>query len=142
MGVLLLQACSNHHSQSPESNHRTQSPEVTSRAAPIEEEHNGAEKLSAANEEEHNDSTANEEEHNDSVKTLAGKLSAANKEEHNDSLKTLTEKLSAALLNIRAKEDLVKQNAKVAEEAVSGINCLFVQFFAIYFLIHVFGENG
>lgn len=86
------------------------------------------EKLSAANEEEHNDSTANEEEHNDSVKTLAEKLSAANKEELNDSMKTLTEKLSAALLNIRAKEDLVKQNAKVAEEAVSGINCLFVQF--------------
>ncbi|XP_058227017.1 filament-like plant protein isoform X3 [Rhododendron vialii] len=118
------QACSNHHSQSPESSHHTQSPEVTSRAAPNEEEHNGVkaltEKLSAANEEEHNDSTANEEERNDSVKTLAEKLSAANEEEHNDSVKNLTEKLSAALLNIRAKEDLVKQNAKVAEEAVSG----------------------
>lgn len=36
-------------------------------------------------------------------------------------MKTLTEKLSAALLNISAKEDLVKQHAKVAEEAVSGI---------------------
>ncbi|KAF7134570.1 hypothetical protein RHSIM_Rhsim08G0001900 [Rhododendron simsii] len=118
------QACSNHHSQSPESIHHTQSPEVTSRAAPKEEEHNGVkaltEKLSAANEEEHNDSTANEEERNDSVKTLAEKLSAANEKEHNDSMKNLTEKLSAALLNIRAKEDLVKQNAKVAEEAVSG----------------------
>ncbi|GMY12581.1 filament-like plant protein 3 [Fagus crenata] len=41
-------------------------------------------------------------------------------EEANDSVKTLTEKLSAALLNISAKEDLVKQHAKVAEEAVSG----------------------
>jgi len=40
---------------------------------------------------------------------------------------TLTGKLSAALLNISAKEDLVKQNAKVAEEAVSGI-CCFVHF--------------
>lgn len=43
-------------------------------------------------------------------------------EEANDSVKTLTEKLSAALLNISAKEDLVKQHAKVAEEAVSGIH--------------------
>ncbi|KAL6992989.1 hypothetical protein U1Q18_011104 [Sarracenia purpurea var. burkii] len=41
-------------------------------------------------------------------------------EELNDSAKTLTEKLSAALVNIRAKENLVKQHAKVAEEAVSG----------------------
>lgn len=35
-------------------------------------------------------------------------------------MKILTEKLSAALRNISAKEDLVKQHAKVAEEAVSG----------------------
>lgn len=41
-------------------------------------------------------------------------------EEVNDSVKTLSEKLSAALLNVSAKEDLVKQHAKVAEEAVSG----------------------
>ncbi|XP_042488642.1 filament-like plant protein isoform X2 [Macadamia integrifolia] len=37
-----------------------------------------------------------------------------------DDVKSLKEKLSAALLNINAKEDLVKQHAKVAEEAVSG----------------------
>ncbi|XP_022879507.1 filament-like plant protein 3 [Olea europaea var. sylvestris] len=41
-------------------------------------------------------------------------------EELNESVKTLSEKLSEALVNIRAKEDLVKQHAKVAEEAVSG----------------------
>ncbi|KAI4336477.1 hypothetical protein L6164_014999 [Bauhinia variegata] len=35
-------------------------------------------------------------------------------------VKILTEKLSAAILNISAKEELVKQHAKVAEEAVSG----------------------
>nr|KYP38397.1 Filament-like plant protein 3 [Cajanus cajan] len=35
-------------------------------------------------------------------------------------VKILTDKLAAALLNISAKEDLVKQHAKVAEEAVSG----------------------
>uniref|UniRef100_A0A1D1XXA9 Filament-like plant protein n=1 Tax=Anthurium amnicola TaxID=1678845 RepID=A0A1D1XXA9_9ARAE len=38
----------------------------------------------------------------------------------NDTAKSLTEKLSAALMKIHAKEDLVKQHAKVAEEAVSG----------------------
>ncbi|KAI5582533.1 hypothetical protein BDE02_07G092200 [Populus trichocarpa] len=41
-------------------------------------------------------------------------------EDHSDNVRTLTEKLSAALLNISAKEELVKQHAKVAEEAVSG----------------------
>ncbi|KAL2504683.1 Filament-like plant protein 3 [Abeliophyllum distichum] len=45
---------------------------------------------------------------------------APSDEELNESVKTLSEKLSEALLNIRAKEDLVKQHAKVAEEAVSG----------------------
>ncbi|OIW20977.1 hypothetical protein TanjilG_26711 [Lupinus angustifolius] len=35
-------------------------------------------------------------------------------------VKTLTEKLSAALLDIRTKEELIKENAKLAEEAVSG----------------------
>ncbi|KAK6939872.1 Filament-like plant protein [Dillenia turbinata] len=37
-----------------------------------------------------------------------------------DAVKILREKLSAALLNASAKEDLVKQHAKVAEEAVAG----------------------
>lgn len=46
---------------------------------------------------------------------------ALNDDEVNESVKALTDKLSAALLNISAKEDLVKQHAKVAEEAVSGI---------------------
>ncbi|XP_077248810.1 filament-like plant protein [Tasmannia lanceolata] len=53
-----------------------------------------------------------------SAKSLTEKLSAV--DEVNDNVKSLTEKLSAALLNISAKEDLVKQHAKVAEEAVSG----------------------
>ncbi|KAJ6378074.1 hypothetical protein OIU78_028329 [Salix suchowensis] len=43
-----------------------------------------------------------------------------NDEDLSDNVRTLTEKLSAALLNISAKEELVKQHAKVAEEAVSG----------------------
>ncbi|KAJ8773370.1 hypothetical protein K2173_028547 [Erythroxylum novogranatense] len=37
-----------------------------------------------------------------------------------DSIKILTEKLSAALKNVSAKDDLVKQHTKVAEEAVAG----------------------
>ncbi|KAM3308716.1 filament-like plant protein [Capsicum chacoense] len=37
-----------------------------------------------------------------------------------ESPKKLIEKLSAALVNVSAKEDLVKQHAKVAEEAVAG----------------------
>ncbi|KAL5776930.1 hypothetical protein ACOSP7_009856 [Xanthoceras sorbifolium] len=44
----------------------------------------------------------------------------ANEQDINDGVKTLTEKLSAALVNVRAKEDLVKQHAKVAEEAIAG----------------------
>ncbi|KAM0939958.1 putative filament-like plant protein [Dioscorea sansibarensis] len=40
--------------------------------------------------------------------------------EVNETVKSLTEKLSAALSNISAKEELVKQHAKVTEEAVSG----------------------
>ncbi|KAJ6419379.1 hypothetical protein OIU84_029481 [Salix udensis] len=43
-----------------------------------------------------------------------------NDEDLSDNVRTLTEKLSASLLNISAKEELVKQHAKVAEEAVSG----------------------
>ncbi|KAH6833391.1 hypothetical protein C2S53_009075 [Perilla frutescens var. hirtella] len=45
---------------------------------------------------------------------------AAPNDELNDTVKILSEKLSEALHNIRVKEDLVKQHAKVAEEAVSG----------------------
>lgn len=41
-------------------------------------------------------------------------------EDANDGVKILTEKLSAAVATISAKEELVKQHAKVAEEAVTG----------------------
>ena len=43
-------------------------------------------------------------------------------EEVTDTVKNLTAKLSAALVNVSVKEDLVKQHAKVAEEAVAGTN--------------------
>ncbi|XP_058786466.1 filament-like plant protein 3 [Vicia villosa] len=45
---------------------------------------------------------------------------AASNEDVVSDVHTLTEKLSAALLDVSSKEDLIKQNAKVAEEAVSG----------------------
>uniref|UniRef100_A0ACD5YKU7 Uncharacterized protein n=4 Tax=Avena sativa TaxID=4498 RepID=A0ACD5YKU7_AVESA len=41
-------------------------------------------------------------------------------EENKDTVKSLNEKLAAALLTISDKEDLVKQHAKVTEEAVAG----------------------
>ncbi|KAM7252927.1 hypothetical protein ACFE04_025545 [Oxalis oulophora] len=40
--------------------------------------------------------------------------------QEDDNVRRLTEKLSAALVNVSAKEDLVKQHSKVAEEAVAG----------------------
>lgn len=52
---------------------------------------------------------------------------ASSKKEAHDSVKRLTEKLSAALVNVSAKEDLVKQHAKVAEEAVAGIAHVYKQ---------------
>ncbi|XP_065881971.1 filament-like plant protein [Euphorbia lathyris] len=41
-------------------------------------------------------------------------------EDVDDRIKNLTVKLSAALVNVSAKDDLVKQHSKVAEEAVAG----------------------
>ena len=43
-----------------------------------------------------------------------------------ETLESLNYKLSAALSTIRAKEDLVKQHAKVTEEAVAGNFCSLV----------------
>nr|GLL17447.1 filament-like plant protein [Ipomoea trifida] len=45
---------------------------------------------------------------------------ASTDDEVKENLRCLTAKLSAALVNVSAKEDLVKQHAKVAEEAVAG----------------------
>lgn len=59
---------------------------------------------------------------------VTSNVSTANSEV-NDSFKSLTEKLSAALVNVGAKEDLVKQHAKVAEEAVAGTIGIYYLFF-------------
>ena len=60
-----------------------------------------------------------------------------NKSDINNGLKNLSEKLSAALVNVSAKEDLVKQHAKVAEEAIAGTaniisQCIFPLFLSIF----------
>ncbi|GER38732.1 hypothetical protein STAS_15256 [Striga asiatica] len=51
---------------------------------------------------------------------VTSKAPSMDDEEVNETVKSLTQKLSAALVNISTKEDLVKQHAKVAEEAIAG----------------------
>lgn len=64
---------------------------------------------------------ASRESPNGSIQSpeITSKLSFTD-DESKDNVKRLTEKLSAALVNVSAKEDLVKQHARVAEEAVAG----------------------
>jgi len=67
------------------------------------------------------------EDLNDGSRDISEKLSANivnisnGKEDLNDGSRDISEKLSAALVNVNAKEDLVKQHAKVAEEAIAGM---------------------
>ena len=57
----------------------------------------------------------------DSVTNLDEKVSPKVRDDDvQDSVKSLNEKLSTALLTIDAKEELVKQHTRVAEEAVAG----------------------
>jgi hypothetical protein len=52
---------------------------------------------------------------------LSGVLTKSNSDENKDeTVEILSEKLSAVILNLNAKEDIVKQHVKVAEEAVLG----------------------
>lgn len=55
---------------------------------------------------------------------LPGVLSNSNCDGNKDeTIKVLSEKLSAAILDLNAKEEIVKQHVKVAEEAVLGKLC-------------------
>ncbi|XP_058724518.1 filament-like plant protein [Vicia villosa] len=47
-------------------------------------------------------------------------ISNGKEDDVSDGSRDMSEKLSAALVNVNAKEDLVKQHAKVAEEAIAG----------------------
>ncbi|CAH2067743.1 unnamed protein product [Thlaspi arvense] len=63
------------------------------------------------------------ESHDDDEKQateVSLEVETENEEDLKDSMRTLTEKLSAALANVSAKDELVKQHVKVAEEAVAG----------------------
>ncbi|CAA0840826.1 Filament-like plant protein 3 [Striga hermonthica] len=51
---------------------------------------------------------------------VTSKATSSMDDEVHETVKSLTQKLSAALVNLSVKEDLVKQHAKVAEEAVAG----------------------
>lgn len=46
--------------------------------------------------------------------------SSSSIEDATDNVKSLTEKLSTALVSVSAKEDMVKQHSKIAEEAITG----------------------
>lgn len=53
-------------------------------------------------------------------------------DEVNETVKTLTDKLTAALVNVAAKESLVEQHARVAEEAVAGTLSLSLSLPVVY----------
>jgi uncharacterized membrane protein len=57
-------------------------------------------------------------------------------QEVNETLKSLTERLSAALSTIIAKEELVKQHAKVAEEAIAGKSVIHKNMNFILWLVY------
>lgn len=67
-----------------------------------------------------NDNTQSPEVTSKAVASAEDVDDGSSKKDVDDSVKSLMEKLSAALVNVSAKDDLVRQHAKVAEEAVAG----------------------
>lgn len=67
---------------------------------------------------------------------LISKPVTREEEKATSDIKTLTERLSTALLNVSLKEDLAKQHAKVAEEAVAGY-FLFLSHYLILVLSNI-----
>lgn len=97
-----------------------QSPDVTSKAAAIPEDINDMPFTNAQSHEviSHtpdnvNDGLLKEDEN-------GAKDNIIKDGDVTDGLRNMSEKLSAALVNVSAKDDLVKQHAKVAEEAIAG----------------------
>ncbi|XP_057795746.1 filament-like plant protein [Salvia miltiorrhiza] len=91
----------------------------SSERSPGESESSGS--FSSPSERYSDEQDASRESPNGSVQSpeITSKLSFTD-DEVKENMKRLTEKLSAALVNVSAKEELVKQHAKVAEEAVAG----------------------
>lgn len=71
--------------------------------------------------------SANEDMQSPEVTSEAKKIDIDEDDEVKESVKILTEKLSAALVNVGAKEELVKQHSKVAEEAVAGNHSITIE---------------
>ncbi|KAL1533615.1 filament-like plant protein [Salvia divinorum] len=90
-----------------------------SERSPGESESSGS--FSSPSERYSDEQDVSRESPNGSVQSpeIMSKLSFTD-DEAKENVKRLTEKLSAALVNVGAKEELVKQHAKVAEEAVAG----------------------
>lgn len=75
--------------------------------------------VSSATEEENQHTETPKRENKEEANVTVNKEKEREREV-NETVKSLTERLSAALSTIIAKEELVKQHAKVAEEAVAG----------------------
>lgn len=93
----------------------------SSERSPGDSESSGSLSFSSPSERYSDEQDASRESPNGSIQSpeITSKLSFTD-DESKDNVKRLTEKLSAALVNVSAKEDLVKQHARVAEEAVAG----------------------
>lgn len=93
----------------------------SSERTPGDSESSGSLSFSSPSERYSDEQDASRESPNGSILSpeITSKLSFTD-DESKDNVKRLTEKLSAALVNVSAKEDLVKQHARVAEEAVAG----------------------
>ncbi|KAJ7965562.1 Filament-like plant protein [Quillaja saponaria] len=105
--------------------HNCQSPEITSKAVPSAEDINASSLINTQSAEvTSNEVSAPADEIDDSldedVDDVKHDVSDIKEGDVNDGLRNMSEKLSAALVNVSAKEDLVKQHAKVAEEAIAG----------------------
>ncbi|CAL0317935.1 unnamed protein product [Lupinus luteus] len=108
------------------SNASKHSPDVTSKAVDCDEDDNDSSIINAQFTEEItsksvpatgiiNDGSLERDENGEN-----GNIRKLKDGDLNNGLKNLSEKLSAGLVNVNAKEDLVQQHAKVAEEAIAG----------------------
>jgi len=101
-----------------------QSPEVTSKIVAIPEDINDMSFVNAQSPEVTSHATDNVNDGLTDEGVNGAMINISKDRDVPDGLRNMSEKLSAALVNVSAKEDLVKQHAKVAEEAISG-TCIF-----------------
>jgi len=111
-----------------------QSPEVTSKAVAIPEDINDMSFINAQSPEVTSHTTDNG--HDDLLKEdeNGAKDSIIKDGDVPDGLRNMSENLSAALVNVSAKEALVKQHVIVAEEAIAGEHVLLFNDQCIFLL--------